>query len=427
MSAVNNPPLAEEADARAEGSNEGCTKQSVRRRCLFYVSGFDPKGASHYHALYRDQARQHAAATGSTLQVGPRRKLPGGNASWTLDSVLGQEAVQTHVEFMRWDDVVRSHWKKDTISLWWQVLFATFFNIRHGSLWAMYKLSWPPAVALAAPFGLLCALWLGVPMLAVGSGWGVAMLTSQVWLGLLAGLTGGGALAWWGRKLEARFSMYWMMRSYHFTSRQATGHTPDLEQRLNKQAARLADRLAEGDDDEVLVVGHSSGAIMAAIVVARALAMRPGLLSEGRRVSLLTLGQWLPLLGLLPMAKAFRAELAVLAAEPGLDWLDFSAPPDGCCFALCDPLQACGIAGERRLRMKLLNPRFADMFDPPAYRALKEDRFELHFQYLKASPLPVDYNYFDITSGPVRLWDRFAHLPGVVGYAGLKPWLGRTH
>ena len=77
--------------------------------------------------------------------------------------------------------------------------------------------------------------------------------------------------------------------------------------------------------------------------------------------------------------------------------------------------------------MKLLNPRFADMFDPPAYRALKEDRFELHFQYLKASPLPVDYNYFDITSGPVRLWDRFAHLPGVVGYAGLKPWLGRTH
>jgi len=420
---VNTPPQAKNTDACTEGATESSALPAVRRRCMFYVSGFDPKGASHYHALYRDQAQQHAAATGVRLQVSPRRKLPGGNAFWTLDSGQGDEAVQTLVEFMRWDDVVRNNWKKDTLSLWWQVLSATVFNLRHGSLWAMYKLSWPPAVALAAPFGLLCVLLLGVPLLALGVGWWVAKLFGQVEWGLAAGLACGGALAWWGRKLEARFSMYWMVRSYHFTSRQATGHTPDLEQRLNEQAARLAERLANADDDEVLVVGHSSGAIMAAIVVARALALRPGLLAGGQRVSLLTLGQWLPLLGLLPMATAFRTELAALAAEPGLDWLDFSAPPDGCCFALCDPLQACGISGERRLRLKMLNPRFADMFDADAYAALKRDRFELHFQYLKTSPRPVDYSYFDITAGPLRLWDRFAHLPGVEGYSGLKPFL----
>jgi pimeloyl-ACP methyl ester carboxylesterase len=227
-----------------------------------------------------------------------------------------------------------------------------------------------------------------------------------------------------GRRLETRYSMYWMVRSYHFTALQAQGRTPDLEQRLNEQAVRLADRLLADTDDEVLVVGHSSGAIMAAIVVARALALRPDLLGGGRRISLLTLGQWLPLLGLLPMANAFRAELAVLAAEPSLDWVDFSAPPDGCCFALCDPLQACGVATDkdRCMRFKLLNPRFADMFDSAAYRALKKDRFELHFQYLKVSPRPVDYNYFDITAGPLRLWDRFVSLPGVVDYSGLKPF-----
>lgn len=424
---MNTPPHAQNTNACAEDAAQGRAVLAVRRRCMFYVSGFDPKGASHYHALYRDQAQKHAAATGARLQVGPRRKLPGGNACWTVDSGQGNEAVQTHVEFMRWDDVVRNHWKKDTLSLWLQVLSATFFNLRHGSLWAMYKLSWPPAVALAAPFGLLCALLVGVPLLAAGVGWWVVGLSGQEGWGIAAAAACGGALAWWGRKLEASFSMYWMVRSYHFTSRQATGHTPDLEQRLNEQAARLADRLASADDDEVLVVGHSSGAIMAAIVVARALALRPGLLRGRRRLSLLTLGQWLPLLGLLPMAKAFRAELAALAAEPGLDWLDFSAPPDGCCFALCDPLQACGIPGERRLRLKMLNPRFADMFDADAYAALRRDRFELHFQYLKASPRPVDYSYVDITAGPLRLWDRFAHLQGVVGYAGLKPFQVKAH
>ena len=137
-----------------------------------------------------------------------------------------------------------------------------------------------------------------------------------------------------------------------------------------------------------------SGAIMAAIIVARALALRPD-----ARVSLLTLGHWLPLLGLLPMAHTFRGELARLANASGLDWLDFSAPPDGCCFALCDPFAACHVspAGGRRARFKLLNPRFVDMFDPQEYLELKKNRFELHFQYLKAAPKGGDYSYFDIS------------------------------
>ena len=399
----------------------------VSQRCVFYFSGFDPKGASHYHALYRDQAKAHAGVSGDRLEVGPRRKQPNGNAAWSIEMGQGTELVQTHFEFMRWDDVVRNHWKKSAPALWWQVLSASIFNLRHGSLWAMYKLSWPPAVALAAPFALLCAVVAGLPLVTAGVCWAVWAATGLAWAAVVCGSIAGIGLGWLVRQLEARFSMYWMVRSYHFTSRQATGRTPDLEQRLNDQAALLAERLTSADDDEVLVVGHSSGAIMAAIVVARALALRPGLLSGGRRVSLLTLGQWLPLLGLLPMAQTFKAELAALAAEPGLDWLDFSAPPDGCCFALCDPLEACNIPGERRLRLKLLNPRFAEMFDAETYAALKRDRFEMHFQYLKTSPRVVEYSYFDITAGPLRLWDRFTHLPGVVGYTGLKPFQVKVH
>ena len=35
------------------------TARVVRRRSVFYFSGFDPQGASHYHALYRDEALKH--------------------------------------------------------------------------------------------------------------------------------------------------------------------------------------------------------------------------------------------------------------------------------------------------------------------------------------------------------------------------------
>ena len=397
---------------------------AVRRRCVFYVSGFDPKGASHYHALYREQSALQEKAGGLSLEVGPRRRLPGGNPCWDVRANDAGLEVRTHYEFMRWDDVVRSHWPRGQWQLWRDVFSTTAFNLRHGALWKMYKLSWPPALALLMPFVLLCAMLAGIPLLAGFAAWLALRAGGGVLPAIVVALTMGLALAWVGRRLEARYSMYWMMRSYAFTARQAQGRTPGLESRLDEQAARLAQRLQEGQDDEVLVVGHSSGAIMAASIVARALRLPNDSGPERPVLSLLTLGQWIPLLGLLPQAKDFRSELSRLAMAPGLNWIDFSAPPDGCCFALTDPVAGSGLAIPDRApnRPKLLSPRFAEMFDAPSYQALRRDKFRMHFQYLMASQRPVRYDYFSITAGAKGLADAFADLPSVVDYAGLRPF-----
>jgi pimeloyl-ACP methyl ester carboxylesterase len=394
----------------------------IRRRCVFYVSGFDPKGAAHYHALYKEQAARGALAGGLTIEVGPRKRLPNGNSAWTLATLDGEVPVETHYEFMRWDDVVRAHWPRSQWRLWIDVFRTTFINVRHGSLWKMFKLSWPPAVALFFPFLLLCAVLLGVP----GLGWAAARLalhlTGSVPVAAAAGISAALLTAWTGLRLEARFSMYWMMRSYAFTARQAFGRTPDLESRLDEQAATLARRIRTGGDDEILVVGHSSGAIMAAAIVARALAEDP-LATRMTVLSLLTLGQWIPLLGLLPPATRFRAELSRLAKAPNLDWIDFSAPPDGCCFALADPIAGSGVvlAQVAADRPKLLSPRFAEMFDRQEYACLRRDKFRMHFQYLMAAPKPAEYDYFRITAGKLTLKARFAHAPSVTDFGRLRP------
>lgn len=395
----------------------------VRRRCVFYVSGFDPKGARHYHGLYRAESARQAPVSGFTVAVGPRRKLDDGNSAWTLGAIDQGTEVETHYEFMRWDDVVSSHWPRFTWQLWRDVVTTTVFNLRHGALWAMYQLSWPPALALFVPFVLLLGVVLGIPLLGGLAGWAGWEALDNVWAGLVAAGVAAAAVVWIGLALEARYSMYWMMRSYAFTARQAQGRTPDLEARLDQQAARLAQRLAEAQDDEVLVVGHSSGAIMAAAIVARALRLRPAAEAGRPVLSLLTLGQWIPLLGLLPQAASFRQELAELATAPHLDWIDFSAPPDGCCFALTDPVAGSGVVPPHRLpdRPKLLSPRFAEMFDAPAYEALRRDKFRLHFQYLAAAPKPVAYDYFRITAGAQTLADRFASHPSVTDFDRLRP------
>ena len=390
----------------------------VSRRCVFYVSGFDPKGASHYHALYKEESARQGSDVKSARTVGPRRRQPSGNAFWDVQAGRGSRVVDTHYEFMRWDDVVRKHWPKSTAALWRDVIATTFFYLRHGTWWKMFRLSWPPAVAVFTPFLLVCALLIGTPLAALASAWLAATALEHTGAGLAAGALVAVALWAAGRQLEARYSMYWMMRSYAFTARQARGEVPDLEQRLDELADCLVQRVRSQQDDEVLVVGHSSGAIMAAIIVARALRADPELLAGRTQVALLTLGQWIPLLGLLPMAQGFRGELERLGAARGLTWVDFSAPPDGCCFALTDPFDACGVARDAGAgaTFKLLNPRFASLFDARDYAALKRDKFKLHFQYVRATDKPGAYNYFEITAGPRTLAQRFSELPGVTNF-----------
>jgi hypothetical protein len=404
----------------------------VRRRCVFYFSGFDPKGASHYHGLYREQAALQAQVGGLHVDVGPRCKLPSGNSGWTLNATEDGVAVETSYEFMHWDDIVRAHWHRQQWSLWWEILVTSWFNLRSGALWKVFKLSWPAAVALTLPLMLVLAALLGIPVSSLAAGVLAYSSTASAATALVACISVQLALVLVLRKLEARYSMYWMMRSYAFTRKQAQGGVPALEDRLDALAARLRDRALQARDDEILVVGHSSGAIMAAVVMARALErLAPNPVQGAARpvLSLLTLGQCIPILGLLPQAVRFRQELARLATSTRLEqWIDFSAPPDGCCFALTDPLEACEVPVPGRIidHPKLLSPRFAQMFDAEGYKALRRDKFRMHFQYLMASALPAGYDYFRITAGSCTLSTRFQTNASVASYHDLRPFRSRN-
>ena len=168
----------------------------------------------------------------------------------------------------------------------------------------------------------------------------------------------------------------------------------------------IAKDLSE-DWDEVLIVGHSSGAYLATSIIAdliRAGRTHPG----GPALGFLSLGQVIPMVSFLPRAERLRADLHFLSTSDQLTWVDVTAPGDGCSFALCDPVGVSGVAPDEGQKWPLvISAAFFQTLQPKTWDAVKRRFFRLHFQYLCAFDRPKDYDYFLITAAGMTLADRF--------------------
>lgn len=375
-------------------------REKVAKRLVFFVSGFDPNGPRRYHNLYRTEAARQAAISGYEIKVGPltypaRR----GVCKWSART----EACETQVMMLRWDDIARDRMRMRLPALYlvmartlWRYVgsgaFAALSRLRTISTWvgiypvAMMLLYLGLAIGLGALTASGLAALSGAPLWATA-----AIIPAVVWAAMRP-----------TRLIDEHALVYYLMCDFGFTAAEAAGEAPEMEARLDEFAARI--RAARREEwDEILIVGHSSGASYAAAATARALD------GPGARLSLLTLGQTIPMLSFLPGAKALRAELALLARSADLDWIDISTPADGACYALSDPAAVSGVAPAERRNPKVISARFADALSKEAAEGMKGRWFRKHIQYLCAFERPAEFDYFQITAGPQRLAARFAH------------------
>lgn len=413
----------------------------VARRHVFFLSGFDPKGAAYYHSLYRGEALKQANVNAMGLQVTPRQRGPDGNSTWEVSAeLLTGKRCHTTFEFVRWDDIVRRHWPRSIWRLLLDMVVAYTLMLRSGVIVSVWKVSRKTLAGLAFPLVILGG------GLALSMGFG-ALLGMTLYTGGLSGGRGTGAVVagaggllslglglWFTRLLEARLNPTWLVNIFSFTGKQVRGLVPELELRLNAAAQKLAQKIRASDVDEILVVGFSVGSILAVSVVARALQAvieldadiearsagtgltgPPEVAAISRPVlSLLTLGHCIPMLGLLPQATAFRQELKLLAQAQDLRWIDFSSVTDWGSFALVDPVKVCNVLPAMSTQSAMAvnplmrSPRFHTLFAPASYIRVRRNKRRMHLQYLMAAELPGEYDYFAITAGCMTLGARYA-------------------
>ncbi|MCX7256253.1 MAG: hypothetical protein NTZ64_05805 [Polaromonas sp.] len=394
----------------------------LKKRHVFYLSGFDPRGPAFYRRLYASESARQSAVNGMTLTIGERSKPSKLSSAWTIQASVEGQAVETRYEFLRWDDLIRKYWERNELRVILDYCRVYAMCIANGMFGHVLKTAWPPFLAAVVPLLLILAA-LG---LASAAGWsaGRAVVAAGLsgWLGWVAGLGAFAGVMQLARMAERRMNSLWLVRIYSFTRKQCNAQLDDLEQRLDGFAQQLVAQAQATQDDEILLVGHSTGSIMAVSVLARALQIDPDLASRGPCISLLTLGQCIPILSFLPKAQRFRGELARVAAADSIDWVDVTAPTDGACFALVDPVAATGIVRPpgAQPRPKLLSARYATLFTPETYAAMRRDWYRHHFQYLMAGEKAGDYDFFAITAGNQTLGERFRATASITNFTGLK-------
>jgi hypothetical protein len=379
-------------------------ERMVRRRHVFYVPGYDPLSPRRYRELYRTEAARQAAISGYSIAVRGLTGLP--NYAWEARAGIEGGATVATIEFLAWHDIVKGTLDRPVAAIYLLMLRTLWCFLASGALVAMLRLRPGPMIAGLAPVGFML-LYLVAAGLA---GWAVAAAADAAgappWLGLVLAATAFAGVMAATRALEPRLYTYYLVCDYGYVAKANGAWPPELSARLSGFADRIGTVLAQGEADEVLIVGHSSGAQMAVAIVADLL--RRGLPPGAPAVALLTLGQAIPMTSFLPEARQLRADLAALAAADGIAWIDVSAMGDGASFALCDPVAVTGVAPAGKRWPLVLSAAFSRTLSPERQRHLRWRFFLRHVQYLCAFDRPGDYDYFRITAGPQTLAARFA-------------------
>lgn len=368
------------------------------RRKVFYLPGYDPFPPRRYRELYRAEGAAQAQISGYNLAM--TSKTGKGPYGWTAQI---DGAAEADFEVLIWSDIVKSSMSDGILATYGQMFHTAWVYLASGALFRTVRLRKGPTVAALYPvMHLVGQLLIGAILGGITAAllWLIHPVLSVLGLGVLFGFL---RLA---QRYDPKILAYYLMHDFAFSAQHWGAYPPTLGARMAEFGARIRQAMTQ-DYDEVLLVGHSSGAYMGVTILSdilRAGARHPAL-------GFLSLGQVVPMVSFLPKADRLRGDLRYLSECDHITWVDVSAPGDGCAFALCDPVAVTGVARAAQKWPLILSCAFTQTLSPERWKELRWKFFRLHFQYLCAFDRAGIYDYFAITAGAKTLAERFAAVP----------------
>ena len=372
---------------------------SSPRRCVYHLGGFDPMTPEATHRRFEREIARFEPTWSLEAHVGPVR-ISGDEAIWTT-TVSGPDwQVVSEHHLLRWDDVIdaaraRPQWRRVP-----EGLFALLDFIRHGALWGYLRRSHRYAGFFLYPLLLLLLM----AALSVYGGVLVARLTGFSLAGLAAAPLVFAALI---MTLGQRLFLDHLLDDWIFAQAIVYNDDPVLVPRLDRIADTIIARQTADPGLEILVVGHSLGAVLAVDLVDRILARHSG----NGLVRLMTIGSSILKIGFHRRALRLRDILKRIGASEHLFWVEYQALNDVMNFYKREPLAELQLPGQGPL---IRTVRFSRMLDPEAYARIKRNLFRLHCQFISGNTRRDTFDYYMLLCGPFTLEDQARSPDGAV-------------
>ena len=358
----------------------------MRRRVLF-VAGFDPRGVKGYYQRLNEVMAPYAAA-------GPLENLGPIASAWRWRTKDG--TTETTFEFLHWDDIVDRNWRaKGRLAAQLAAMRALWVYARCGLLartsdgaravrLALLAMGLaPPALAVAAMLFTLAVGALGAQLFPYGCWLAAPALAAALYLC---------DRAW--RKLN----LEWLAKGFACIVETALGEQPNWDARCDAFAQRIAAAARDDETDEVVVIGHSLGAILAMLAAHRYAASS----ATPRRIALATLGNIIPFYTWIEPGRAAMRAGEELAASPHVEWIDVTSGSDPASACRMGPLVGSGVETRR------WDPEFHRILTPERFRYIRRRPLDFHFQYLKGADEPGGFDLPRLMASPAPF---FAEAP----------------
>ena len=240
------------------------TGKPVAKRLVFHIGGYDPI-TSHLGAqrrFVREIARFQRTWSVKASVDGFRDSAD--QVGWNVTTTGPDWLVETDYRLVRWDDVIEAVGRRSIGSRISAGVLAFLDFVLSGTLWRYSVTNWRYAGFFLYPF-VMFGLFVAAAFL-IGAA--AFKITGSIPVAVGGGLVGFAAVLagpWRWLHLGDLFDDWIFSREY------IRRGNPEIEQRLDRLAGELAAAASDGAADEILVLGHSLGAVLAVDLLDRAL------------------------------------------------------------------------------------------------------------------------------------------------------------
>jgi hypothetical protein len=368
------------------------TGKPVAKRLVFHIGGYDPITwhVSAQRRFVREIARFQRTWSVKAVVHGLHESAD--QIQWNVTTTGPDWLVETDYRLVQWHDVIETFGRRSIASRISVGILAFLDFVLAGTLWRYLLTNWRYAVFFLYPFvmfGLLVAAAFLIGVFAFKNTGSIPIAIGGGLLGFAAVLAG----PWRWLNLGDLFDDWIFSREY------IRSGNSDIEKRLDRLAAELVAAASNSAADEILVVGHSLGAVLAVDLLDRALKLDPALGRSKIPVSFITVGSSILKIGLHPNAVRFRAAMERVAKSRTIFWGDYQALVDPLNFYKSRPMAEMGLSTENEATVRIV--RLSQMLDHEIYRRISLNFFRLHCQFVSGNDKRASYDYFMLTCGPI--------------------------